>query len=177
MRPGRVRRLTAGERALSREVFGGGLDADRVRVWSCPPLGWTTGRPFCAGGWLRPGRTLLVYPPRLARADFAGASLWEQSVFVHELTHAWQSQSGVNLLWAKLRAGDSPAAYAYQLTPGCRWEGFNIEQQAMMVQHQFLQRRGRSVPYPGDAYLAVLPFAPATSESSPDLNVVSASIR
>jgi hypothetical protein len=165
MRPWRLRRLSPGERALAAEVFGPGLDAARVRVWSCPPLAWTTRRPFCAGGWLLPGRTLLVYPPRLARADFAEAALGEQGVFVHELTHACQSQQGVNLLLAKLRAGDSAAAYAYQLTPDCRWEGFNIEQQAMMVQHDFLRRRGRAAPHPEEAYLAVLPFSSLPSDS------------
>jgi hypothetical protein len=76
------------------------------------------------------------------------------------MVHVWQSQRGVNLLLAKLRAGDSDASYAYDLTPDCRWDGFNIEQQAMMVQHDFLRRRGRTAPYPDSAYLAVLPFAP-----------------
>jgi len=155
---GRIRLLTAGERALAEEVFGPDLDLARVRVWSCPPLAWTTRRPFCAGGWLLPGRSLLVYPPAQALADFSRASLWEQSVFIHELVHAWQSQQGVNLILAKLRAGDIPASYAYDLTPGCSWDGFNIEQQAMVVQHDFLRRRGRPVPHPEQAYLAVLPF-------------------
>ncbi|MBW3559031.1 MAG: hypothetical protein KY449_04565 [Proteobacteria bacterium] len=162
MRPWRTRPLTPGERALCLETFGAELDLDRVRLWSCPPLAWTTGRPFCAGGWLWPGRRLLVYPPAQAHADFAEATLWDQSVFLHEMTHVWQSQQGVNLLWAKLRAGDGAAAYAYELTPGCLWAGFNIEQQAMLVQHAFLQRRGRAAPHPEAAYLAVLPFAPAS---------------
>lgn len=158
MRPWSVRRLTAGEHALCAEAFGDSLDAGRVRLWSCPALAWTTGRPFCAGGWLWPGRSLIVYPPAGARRDFTQAPLWEQSVFVHEATHAWQSQQGVNLLWAKLRAGDGEAAYAYDLTPDCRWDGFNIEQQAMLVQHAFLERRGARVPHSQRAYAAVLPF-------------------
>ena len=158
MRPWTSRALTSGERALSREMFGDDLDLDRVRLWSCPPLGWTTGRAFCAGGWLQPGRTLLVYPPAHAHADFVHAPLRDQSIFIHELTHVWQSQRGVNLLLANLRAGDGPAAYAYRLTSDCRWDGFNIEQQAMLVQHAFLQRRGRTAPHSETAYLAVLPF-------------------
>lgn len=117
MRPWRTRPLTPGERALCLETFGAQLDLDRVRLWSCPPLAWTTGRPFCAGGWLWPGRRLLVYPPGQAHADFGEATLWDQSVFLHEMTHVWQSQEGVNLLWAKLRAGDGATAYAYELTP------------------------------------------------------------
>ena len=158
MRPGRLRRLLDGECALAAEVFGPDLDLGRVRVWSCPPLAWTTRRPFCAGGWLLPGRSLLVYPPAQALADFSQAPLWEQSVFIHELVHAWQSQQGINLLLGKIRAGDTAASYAYDLTPDRRWDGFNIEQQAMVVQHDFLRRRGRPVQHPEAAYLAVLPF-------------------
>ena len=167
MPPWALRALTPGERDLSTEVFGPTLDLDRVRVWSCPPLSWTTRRPFCAGGLIWPGRSLILYPPSGAHADFALAPLWEQSVFIHEMTHVWQSRQGVNLLLAKLRAGDGPAAYAYDLTPDCRWDGFNIEQQAMLVQHAFLDRRGRPAPHPPEAYLAVLPFPPASSVNHP----------
>jgi hypothetical protein len=162
----KVRRLTPGERALSREMFGDRLRLDPVRIWSCPPLAWTTRRPFCAGGLLWPGRGLILYPPREARADFAHAPLGEQGVFIHEMTHVWQSQQGVNLLLAKLRAGDRPASYAYDLTPDCAWEGFNIEQQAMLVQHAFLASRGRPARHPQGAYFAVLPFASGASRAA-----------
>jgi hypothetical protein len=145
-------------------VFGSSLDLDRVRVWSCPPVAWTTRRPFVAGGLLWPGRSLILYPPDQACADFSEARHWEQSVFIHEMTHVWQSQNGVNLLFAKLRAGDTPASYAYDLTPDCVWDGFNIEQQAMIVQHDFLRRRGRRAPFAETAYLAVLPFERRASE-------------
>ena len=163
MKPGRARRLTPAEAVLATETFGGTLNVSRVRIWSAP-IGRCWGlRPFVPGGWLWPGRTLVVYPWDLARRDFAAehVSLWDQSVLIHELTHAWQSQQGVNLILGKLRAGDSAASYAYQLTPDCRWEIFNIEQQAMIVQHDFLRRRGRPAPHPETAYLAVLPFGRA----------------
>ena len=164
MRPWAARRLTAGEGALCVEAFGGELRLDKVRLWSCPALAWSTGRPFCAGGWLWPGRTLIVYPPAQAHRDFALAPIWDQGVFLHEATHAWQSQRGVNLLLAKLRAGDGEAAYAYDLGPDRSWDGFNIEQQAMLVQHAFLRRRGRAAPHDEAAYLAVLPFADPSKE-------------
>ena len=142
------------------EVFGDGLDLERVRLWSCPPLGWTTNRPFVAGGMLWPGRSLILYPPAEALADFAAPEtpLFVQSVFIHEMTHVWQSQRGVNLLFAKLRAGDRAASYEYVLETGSAWPAFNIEQQAMIVQHDYLRRCGGECPYPAEAYLAVLPF-------------------
>ena len=147
-------------------MFGPSLDLGRVRLWSCPPIGWTTRRPFVAGGMLWPSRSLIIYPPDMARADFAApdVSLWDQSIFIHEMVHVWQSQRGVNLLTAKLRAGDRAESYAYDLTPDCVWDGFNIEQQAMMVQHDFLRRRGRGAPFPETAYMAVLPFGSERSE-------------
>ena len=166
--PWQARRLTSGERSLCVEVFGQGMDLDRVRLWSCPLVGWTTSRPFVAGGLLWPGRSLIVYPPAAAHADFAapGTPLFEQSVFIHEMTHVWQSQRGMNLLTAKLRAGDKPASYAYELTQDCSWDGFNMEQQAMIVQHAFLRRRGGRAPHPEEAYLAVLPFRPGGDGAS-----------
>ena len=163
MKPWTARPLTPGERDLSREMFGDALQLHAVRVLSCPLLARTTRRPFCAGGLLWPGRSLILYPPAEARADFADAPRGEQGVFIHEMTHVWQSQRGVNLLLAKLRAGDAPASYAYDLTPGCAWDGFNIEQQAMLVQHAFLLRRGRPSRHPESTYLAVLPFTPSSS--------------
>ena len=159
MKPGRARPLTDGERALVHENFGPAVALDRVRLWSCPALA-LTGRPFVAGGLLWPGRSLILYPPAQAREDFAapGTPVAVQGVFLHEMTHVWQSQRGVNLLFAKLRAGDSAASYAYALDPPCAWAGFNIEQQAMIVQHDYLRRCGGECPYPEEAYLAVLPF-------------------
>lgn len=147
MRPGALRRLTTAERDLAREVFGSGLDAARVRVFAAPL--WP--RAFA------PCSRLIVWPAKGALEDFGAASVRLQSVFVHELTHVWQAQHGVNLLAAKLRAGDGPRAYAYDLGRDCDFAGLNIEQQAMMVQHAFLAARGAGAPYPAELYLAAAP--------------------
>ncbi len=81
-----------------------------------------------------------------------------QGVLIHELTHVWQAQQGVNLLFAKLKAGDTAASYAYRVEPICRWDALNIEQQAMVMEHRFHCRGGR--PTPGDKtfYDTVCPF-------------------
>jgi len=149
MRPLAARSLTPAERALAREMFHGRLDAARVRLFAAPL--WR--RAFV------PGATLIVWPAGAARLDFGAADtpLGEQATFVHELTHVWQAQAGVNLLFAKLKAGDAPRAYAYDLDDGCAFAARNIEQQAMMVEHAFLARRGATVPYSAEAYLAALP--------------------
>lgn len=143
--PSLLRRLTAGERALAREMFGDGLDADRVRILAIPVFN----RAFVAG----PG--LIVWPARGLPADFAAAPLGLQAAFVHELTHVWQAQNGVQLLIAKLKAGDGPAAYAYELSADLEFVALNIEQQAMVVEHAFLASRGVSAPRPAADYAAL----------------------
>jgi hypothetical protein len=142
MKPLRLRRLTAAERALGQEMFGDGLDGGRVRLLALPV--WN--RAFVAG----PG--LMLWPAADALEDFGAASLGVQSDFVHELTHVWQAQHGVALILAKIKAGDSRAAYRYDLTGGTEFAALNIEQQAMVVQHAFLAARGEATPYPPQVY-------------------------
>lgn len=144
-----LRPLTEGEQALAREVFGADLDAGRVRLFSIPY--WN--RAFVASG------RLVVWPARAMRPDFAAPDvpLTVKAVFVHELTHVWQAQNGVSLLLGKVRAGDGPKSYAYDLAAGAEFSQLNIEQQAMVVQHAFLLRHGGQAPFPAEAYASVLP--------------------
>jgi hypothetical protein len=138
----RLRRLTSAERALASDMFGDGLDAGRIRIFAIPV--WP--RAFVAGA------SLIVWPARAALEDFGQAPLRAQATFVHELTHVWQAQHGVNLLFAKLRAGDSAQSYACELTPQTDFAALNIEQQAMVVEHAFLATRGAATPYPAELY-------------------------
>jgi hypothetical protein len=156
MRPGAFRKLSSGERGLVAEVFGQAVDAGRVRVFALPA--WS--RAFVAGG------RLVVWPARTARQDFAAAPLDEQAVFVHEMTHVWQAQTGVNLLMAKLRAGDGAQAYAYRISDDRDFSDYNIEQQAMIVQDAFTASRGGPAPHESDAYSVIL----ATWRRPPDVN-------
>lgn len=146
---GRWRPLTAGEADLCAEMFGAGLDPARVRLFA-QPLNWPA-RAFVAGP------ALVVWPWRAALADFAqdGVALRAQAMFVHEMAHVWQAQNGVNLILAKLRAGDGPGAYAYDLAGGPDFAGLNIEQQAMVIEHAFLASRGGQAPHGKDAYAAL----------------------
>lgn len=143
-RPFSRRRLSAGEKALAQEMFGAALDPARVRILALPV--WR--RAFVAGP------RLIVWPARDLPADFGAAPLALQAAFVHELTHVWQAQHGVGLLRAKLKAGDSAAAYAYDLTADSNFQALNIEQQAMVVEHAFLALRGAAAPHPAQVYAA-----------------------
>ncbi|CAN7496456.1 hypothetical protein LJR225_003499 [Phenylobacterium sp. LjRoot225] len=142
VRPFQLRRLTCAERALGAEMFGDGLDLGRVRILAVPL--WR--RAFVAGG------RLIIWPAAGLPADFGAAPLALQATLVHELTHVWQAQNGIRLLFAKLKAGDSARAYAYDLTAGCDFAALNIEQQAMVVEHAFLAARGGLAPHPPDLY-------------------------
>ena len=139
-----LRHLTSAERALAKEVFGTGLATEQVRILALP---WWN-RAFVVG----PG--LLVWPAETMPADFGACdcSLDTQAVFVHELTHVWQAQRGISLLVAKLRAGDSAAAYAYDLEQGPGFLALNIEQQAMVVEDGFRLSRGGTAPHQAHLY-------------------------
>jgi hypothetical protein len=146
MKPLSLRPLTEGETALGREMFGDGLEPRRIRILAQPI--WP--RAFAAGS------RLMVFPQQAAARDFSEAGLGLQGLFIHELTHVWQAQQGVGLLWAKLRCGDGPEAYAYDLMSGHSFDDLNIEQQAMVVQHAFLASRRVAAPYSAVAYGAFL---------------------
>lgn len=146
MTPLRWRALTDGERRMSDAVFGDALDCDRVRILSLPV--WR--RPFVPGG------RLIVWPAATAVADFSTASLAVRAVLIHELVHVWQAQAGVFLPFAKLRAGDGPAAYVYDLTDGRSFAALNIEQQAMVIQHAYTVRHGGPAPFQAAAYSRIL---------------------
>jgi hypothetical protein len=150
MIPGAVRRLTEGETELAAGVFGRALDPARVRIAALPV--WP--RAFVAGP------ALVFWPARTALKDFSRAPLAFQAVLVHELVHVWQAQTGVNLLAAKLKAGDGPAAYRYDPATGTGFSGLNIEQQAMVVQHAFLASREGPAPHPAETYAILLAGAP-----------------
>jgi hypothetical protein len=109
----------------------------------------------------------LFLPLHLRADDFATADVMLQALFVHELTHVWQFQT--RPLWtlaswarAVLTGGYGPGlpAYRYRLPFG-RFHRLNLEQQASLVEHAFLLRRGRRSPaMPPAARLADYEAAP-----------------
>lgn len=145
-----IRPLTAGEGDLAHEVFGDALALERVRIVGSP-----LPRAFVPGRWFR--RDWIVWPRRRLPHDIAAEPVRVQATFIHELVHVWQAQQGVNLLLAKLKAGDDRAAYVYPMDH-CQWRHLNIEQQASAVEHAFRLSRGGAVPGDAAFYRAVAPF-------------------
>lgn len=127
------RALTPGECAIARTVFGGAVEAGRVRVFRRCYL------PFGLqprGTAMAPDGAIYFHPTRF-RADFAdparpGAQRW----FVHEMTHVWQHQLGFPVKWrGAVRLGLS---YDYVLHDGARLGDFDMEAQGEILADAFV---------------------------------------
>lgn len=153
MKPPRVRALTPNEVELAVEVFGDALRLETVRVLRTP---WPFTRAFVPGRWF--WREWILWPSERYESDMAVAPLPVQATFIHEMVHVWQAQKGVNLLFAKLKAGDTADSYRYEVNDDCFWDGLNIEQQAMVVEHRFRLSRGLRVPADRAFYDRVCPL-------------------
>ncbi len=148
-----IRSLAPGEVDLARSVFGAALQTDTVRILRLPPL---LRRAFVPGRLA--GREWICWPTAIWSDDLSHGPLRRQATLIHELVHVWQAQQGVNLLIAKLRAGDGPAAYAYNCSRLTNWTALNIEQQASVIEHRFLLSHGATVPGDDAFYRRVCPF-------------------
>ncbi len=72
--------------------------------------------------------------------DFGTASLTRQGLFIHEMTHVWQTQTRGD--WYLVLNRPFSRRYDYSLRPGWALERYGIEQQAEIVRHAFLLRNG-----------------------------------
>lgn len=92
--------------------------------------------------------------------DFGTADLSRQGLFIHEMTHVWQTQLRGRFYLPLMR--HPFCRYDYVLEPGRPLRRYGIEQQAEIVRHAFLLAQGVAVP--GAAaladYRAILPFTP-----------------
>ena len=135
-----VRPLTPGETDLSRSVFGTAIDYARVRIirgrwWPFQPKEIV----------MAPTGNIHFHPadPRWS-ADYAAESLPLQGLFIHEMTHVWQSQKRGKYYLPLMR--HPFCRYGYQLKQGRRFDHYGLEQQAEIVRHRFLADRGATVP-------------------------------
>ena len=145
------RPLTDGEIALARSMFGDSIDYARVRLvrrkwWPLQPRGIV----------MAPTGNIHFHPadPRWSE-DFAEEPLSSQGLFVHEMTHVWQTQKRGRFYLPLMR--HPFCRYAYQLREGWAFDRYGLEQQAEIVRHAFLARNGtRLATIPPDG---LLPFA------------------
>lgn len=84
--------------------------------------------------------------------DFSLEDTVLRGLFVHEMTHVWQSQR-YGRFWLPLMRHPF-CRYEYRLVPGKPFHRYGIEQQAEIVRHLFLAANG--LPAPGAPSRAAL---------------------
>jgi hypothetical protein len=135
MKSGTSRALVDGEVALARSVFGNTIDYTRVQVHLRKAYFFQSRRYTMA-----PDGHLYFHPQAAHYMDdFSAGELAAQAHFIHEMTHVWQHQRGVNVRWAAL-----DRRYRYRLTPGKPLRSYGLEQQAQIVMHAFIRRHQAS---------------------------------
>jgi len=117
-------------------MFGDSIDYSRVRLirrkW------WP----------LQPRRIVMAptgnihFHPKSDRwsADFSREPVQLQGLFVHEMTHIWQTQKCGRFYLPLMR--HPFCRYSYDLVPGQPFDRYGLEQQAEIVRHSFLAGLG-----------------------------------
>ena len=151
LRVGQSRPMTEGEIAMAQEVFGGDVDYSKVKVFN---------RKFQffqqRGVAMAPDGNIYFHPADYMD-DFSASTMGNRAWFMHEMTHIWQRQQGVNVYAAML-----DRRYDYRpLAPGKGFQSYGIEQQADIVRDYFLLRNGYRPQWSGHSiteYETILPF-------------------
>jgi hypothetical protein len=144
------RPLRKSEVEFARQVFEDKLPYDKVYLsGSFLPFNKGTAVTVASASTFIPVRTLRGYTIFFGPEPFdEGADGHDFAhTFVHELTHVWQGFHGT-LGWeymarsmlaqgyAVLTLGSRHRAYDYR--PGAPWGSYNVEQQALLVEHWFV---------------------------------------
>ncbi len=133
---GGERPLTGGEITLARTIFGDAIDYSIVTIRRRKWFPFQPRRTTMA-----PRGRIHFHPGGSAYCDdFAAQSLVRQGLFIHEMTHVWQTQTRGE--WYLVLNRMPLCRYDYSLKPGWNLERYGIEQQAEIVKHAFLLRSG-----------------------------------
>ncbi len=147
------RPLTSGEVRLVAAMFGAAVACRAVRIHRRK---WWFGQPRSIT--MAPDGDVWFHPESPAYAeDFSCTSVGLQAFFLHEITHVWQVQCGLNLVWRR----GLWSRYRYlPLVPGKPFGRYGIEQQAEIIRHCHLLRHGHTVPGASALadYEALIPF-------------------
>lgn len=145
------RPLTPGEIEMVRLLFGQAIEWNRVRIMKekfafFQPVDIT----------MAPDGNIWLHPAgHLAKGseseDFSQASLRLRAHFIHEMTHVWQRQNGMDPILEKflmLFRHGTLGGYSYDLVPGKTFDSYNIEQQACIIADIYTSRC-RKESFPG----------------------------
>jgi hypothetical protein len=138
------RPLTPGEIALARSVFGEAIDYARVRLVRGK---WWPFQPRNAA--MAPTGNIHFHPHgHLWSEDFAAEPLDRQGLFIHEMTHVWQTQQRGRFYLPLMR--HPFCRYRYEIRDGQPFERYGLEQQAEIARHLFLGQKGIKLPQTAD---------------------------
>ena len=149
-----VRPLTEGERALAASVFGSAIDYDAVTV---KRRKWFPFQP--RNVLMAPTGHVHIHPQSDHWSeDFGREHPHRQGWFLHELTHVWQTQSRGKYYLPLMR--HPFCRYSYVLKPGWPLHRYGLEQQAEIVRHAFMLRKGTKLAGVSDeaAYALLVNF-------------------
>lgn len=133
---GGERRLTEGETALARSIFGSAVDYARVTIRRRK---WHMFQPRRVT--MAPRGHIHFHPDSTAYCDdFSLQGPTRQGLFIHEMVHVWQTQTRGD--WYLVLNRHPWCRYDYSLKPGWRLDQYGIEQQAEIIRHAFLLRHG-----------------------------------
>ncbi len=146
---GKWRALTTDEIELAKSVFGDSIDYSDVRIYNKKYFLFQPKNVAMA-----PNGNIYFHPEGGLYSDnFADTNL--KGLFIHEMTHVWQHQQGVNVA---MRAMFN-RTYEYTLTPGMPLTSYGIEQQGDFVRDYYrLQHDSAGGPLI-ELYREAIPFA------------------
>lgn len=148
-----TRRLTNGEVAVARIIFGEAIDYARVLVHRGKFI------------FFQPDNTAMTpngqiyFPDPVYKPDFS-LNVDDRAWLIHELVHVWQHQRGVNLILA------APFSRRYdygRITGSTDFARLNIEQQASVVADYYYLTQGRRTLHGSGTladYRRIIPFLP-----------------
>jgi hypothetical protein len=117
-------------------MFGAAIDCDPVRLRR---RRWHPFQP--RGTLMAPCGHIHFHPASPWYCDdFAKGDVRLQGLFLHEMTHVWQTQQRGRWYLPLMR--HPFCRYDYSLKPGWSLSRYGIEQQAEIVRHAFLLRSG-----------------------------------
>ncbi len=134
-RDGSLRLMTSGEIRMAREIFRDTINYSKVWIHrgSYLPLGLQS-----RGTSMSPNGEM--YFRKYYSPDFSRAAILLQHIFIHELSHVWQYQHGMNI---KLRGLISWAVDYHYALDSWPLSTYRMEQQAAIIADYFLLARTR----------------------------------
>lgn len=137
----KCRQLTVGEIQMCRSVFGDRIDYGKAHVMNHPFLPWQPKHILMApNGYIHVRNALF-------KDDYSKETASYRAVFIHEMTHIFQHQHGINVV---LRGAILQTAYflsfgrynpyQYSYIPGKSFWTYNIEQQGDIARDIYLQK-------------------------------------